>query len=296
MQANLFDFAPQPHIEGLGIPYMGSKRKLAKRINDFILGRHPECRYFYDLFGGGGAISFDAVQRPQLERVHYNELNTAIVELIKKIRDDGVTPEFYRWVSREEFARIGEGADWRAGLVQTCWSFGNNYEKGYLYGADIEPIKRQAHEFCADGIPLPDGTDIASRDVSERRLFLCDYYRAVHLERLQQLEALTRIQHLQNLQNLQNLQLSSLDYKAVPIDTPPDQTIIYLDPPYAGTAKYKKGVCHDELLDWILASPYTIYVSSYEFDGLQEVAAFSHRSTLSATANNKVTERLFCNR
>ena len=295
MQANLFDFAPQPHIEGLGIPYMGSKRKLAKRINDFILSRHPECRYFYDLFGGGGAISFDAVQRPQLERVHYNELNTAIVELIKKIRDDGVTDEFYQWVSREEFARIGEGADWRAGLVQTCWSFGNNYEKGYLYGADIEPIKRQAHEFCVDGISLPDGTNIASRDVTERRLFLRSYYAKQGRFDMQHLEALSVIARF-DMEHLERLELSNLDYKSVPIDTPPDQTIIYLDPPYAGTAKYQKGVCHAELLDWILASQYTIYVSSYEFDDLQEVAAFSHRSTLSATANNRVTERLFCNR
>lgn len=298
MQANLFDFSPQPHIEGLGIPYMGSKRRLAKRINDFALERHPESRYFYDLFGGGGAISFDAAQRPQLELVHYNELNAAIVELIKKIRDDGVTDEFYRWVSREEFHAMKDGDCWRAGLIKTCWSFGNR-QGSYLYGDAVEAAKKQAHEFCVDHKPLPDGTDITSRDITERRLFLRGYYRDQGRPDLQQLEVLERLQNLQNLQslqNLQNLRLSSLDYKAVSINTPPKQTIIYLDPPYANTTRYQKGLCHAELLGWILASPYTVYVSSYEFDGLREVAAFNHRSTLSAAANNAVTERLFCNR
>ena len=37
---------------------MGSKRKLAKDIVDFIMERNPNVKYFYDLFGGGGAISF----------------------------------------------------------------------------------------------------------------------------------------------------------------------------------------------------------------------------------------------
>jgi site-specific DNA-adenine methylase len=40
----------------LGIPYMGGKRKLSKQIIDFILAKNPNCKYFYDLFGGGGAI------------------------------------------------------------------------------------------------------------------------------------------------------------------------------------------------------------------------------------------------
>lgn len=36
-----------------GIPYMGSKRKLAHRIVDVIFNRHNSEK-FYDLFGGGG--------------------------------------------------------------------------------------------------------------------------------------------------------------------------------------------------------------------------------------------------
>ena len=48
--------------EKLGIPYMGSKRKLAPNILKCITQRHPNLTDFYDLFGGGGSISFTAIR------------------------------------------------------------------------------------------------------------------------------------------------------------------------------------------------------------------------------------------
>jgi site-specific DNA-adenine methylase len=47
----------------LGIPYMGSKRKIAKPLIDYMLNSNPNAKYFYDLFGGGGDMSFEALQR-----------------------------------------------------------------------------------------------------------------------------------------------------------------------------------------------------------------------------------------
>jgi len=47
--------------EKLGIPYMGSKRKLASEILHKITQRHGNISDFYDLFGGGGSISFTAI-------------------------------------------------------------------------------------------------------------------------------------------------------------------------------------------------------------------------------------------
>lgn len=61
----------------LGIPYMGSKRKLASDILHFITSRHHELTDFYDLFGGGGSISFNAIKDYRFN-VHYNELNSHI--------------------------------------------------------------------------------------------------------------------------------------------------------------------------------------------------------------------------
>ena len=40
----------------LGISYMGSKRRLSREIVDHILTAHPNTKYVWDLFGGGGAI------------------------------------------------------------------------------------------------------------------------------------------------------------------------------------------------------------------------------------------------
>ena len=110
----------------LGIPYMGSKRKLSKEIVDTILYNHPKTKYVYDLFGGGGAISLDFLQRKQIEQVTYNDLNEGVVNLFRKIQKDGVTDEFYEWVSRETFKEYKDKSCWKAGLIKTCWSFGNN--------------------------------------------------------------------------------------------------------------------------------------------------------------------------
>ena len=90
-------------IKGLAMPYMGSKRKLAPEILNYIIQQNPNCKYFYDLFGGGGAISFMALQYPQIKQVFYDELNTGVCELLRKIQKDGVTDEMYNWIDRETF-------------------------------------------------------------------------------------------------------------------------------------------------------------------------------------------------
>lgn len=40
------------------MPYMGSKQKLVDKIIPLILSRHNGATDFYDLFGGGGSVSF----------------------------------------------------------------------------------------------------------------------------------------------------------------------------------------------------------------------------------------------
>ena len=59
-----------------GLPYMGSKRKIASSIVSAVVSRHPNVVNFYDVFGGGGSISLEALKYKYLN-VHYNELNTA---------------------------------------------------------------------------------------------------------------------------------------------------------------------------------------------------------------------------
>lgn len=310
----------------LGIPYMGSKRKLSSKIVDYILSKNRDCKYVYDLFGGGGAISFGFLQRKQIKKVVYNELNTGVCELLKKIQKDGVTKDFYKWVSREEFNLHKNDDDWYGGLLKTCWSFGNNVEKGYLFGEHIEESKRLLHEIILNkcdvsinkfndltGI-LIDKKHLENNDMTKRRTAVMGILRRekgrgdleslqnlqqlqnLQVDRSQMLEMLQQLEKINMLRQLQNLQISNNGYQDVIIETPINETILYLDPPYFNTAKYAKDLCHIELMDYILNSPYKIYVSSYEFD-LPCVFELNHRSSLSATNNaKKVVEKLFCNR
>ena len=283
----------------LGMPYMGSKRRLSCEIVNHILTAHPNTKYVWDLFGGGGAISFEFLQRRQIERVVYNELNTGVVELLRKIQKDGVTPEFYQWIDRDTFNTHKNDDDWFGGLCKVVWSFGNN-QSSYLFGKHIEDLKRQAHECVVNGAPFElDGigfNNLQGNTINERRLrfrsILTANKKRFYFEQLEQLERLERLEQLPRLEQLDIFNQSAFD---VVIDTPIEETIIYLDPPYKGTEKYQDEVCHDELKRYIDNSPYTIYLSSYEFD-LPVVHTMKHNSTLCATKNNAVVEKLFCNK
>ena len=299
----------------VGIPYMGSKRKLSGKIVDKILSDNPNCKYVYDLFGGGGAISFEFLSRGL--KVSYNELNTGVVELLKKIQCDGVTDEFYEWIDRDTFHRLKNEPTWKGGLVATCWSFGNNKNKGYLFSKANEEIKKPLHNIIVNKCPIAkkeflklsgitiDDSLLIADTVNERRLVVIGYVKSKmgrldlqQLESLKQLQQLTLVQSLeivQSLERLQSLEITNLSYEKVIIDTPINETVIYLDPPYAGTAKYACEIDQDELNKYIANTPYKTYISGYDMD-LHVVAEFSHTSTLSATTNNKVTEKLFCNR
>jgi site-specific DNA-adenine methylase len=281
----------------IGIPYMGSKRKLANKIVDYILTHNPQTKYIYDVFGGGGAISFEFMQRKQIKQVYYNELNTAVCNLLKKIQKDGVTDEFYNWISREEFLELKDGTNWKSGLAQTCWSFGNN-QKAYLFGKNIEEIKRQAHEFLlANGYLENPNKRIELINKFKQIAKIEGRFELQQLERLQQLEQLEQLERLEQLEQLERLEITNLDYQQVEFTTPKNETIIYLDPPYIDTAKYQKGLDYDQMYSWIdklTKEGYKIYLSSYK-SPLIEVEQYVHRSILSAKSNNRVCEKLFTN-
>ena len=294
-------------MEKLGIPYMGSKRKLASDILQKITQRHPDCTDFYDLFGGGGSISFTAI-RDYRFNVHYNELNKHIYSLVKYLKENKeLEPKFYEWVTREKFFnqinKPNELADWYSGFVMSCWSFGNS-QSSYLYGADIENIKRLSHEFivngCLDsmreiGVDIPNLLNI--KDIQQRRVKFCSYIKNEDKSRfdVQSLERIVQLERIQNLQNLQNLQISNTSYEKVLIN-PNGNPIIYCDIPYKGTGEYKEGgFNHDAFYQWFANLDYPAYLSEYDAP-FEKIEMFAHRSSLSATNNKKkVFESIFWN-
>jgi site-specific DNA-adenine methylase len=226
-------------IKGLGLPYMGSKRQLAPKIVDFILKENPDCKYIYDLFGGGAAVSFEFLQRQQIEKVFYNDLNTGVTALLCEIQDNGVTDKYYQWIDRETFNAHKNDDCWLGGLIKTCWSFGNN-QKDYLFGKDIEEYKKNYHllivnnidtrkeieDYCQEYVfkkygirqdiklTMPTSTNYKDRRLEIRKQITafkirCDLQQLQQLEqleRLQQLEQLERLQQLQQLERLERLQ------------------------------------------------------------------------------------------
>ena len=311
-------------ITKLGLPYMGSKRKLASKIINKIMADNPNTKYIYDLFGGGGAISLYAIQVPKIEKVFYNELNHGVVELFKDVLDNGVTSKYYQWVNSETFHKHKNDNDWFGGLCKVVWSFGNN-QRSYLFGKTIEADKKLLHEIVVDknrkslslfnekfDVNVGLNEDLFELTINERRLNIQRQLKK-HLnnnnrEKLskimilggenprnitQQLQQVQQLEKIGRLTTTSKLSLTCKSYNEVDILTPTEETIIYLDPPYKNTGKYQKTIDYDNLLKWIKKSKYKVYVSSYEFDDLECVAEFEHRATMSATANNKVSEKLF---
>ena len=118
-----------------GIPYMGSKDKIA----DDILSVLPRGKRFVDLFGGGFAMSHAALLSGKYEQVFYNEINPLLPKLIKDTLAGKYANE-RSWISREDFSRLKDVDDY----VRYIWSFGN-HGNAYLYGKEIEPWKKALH-------------------------------------------------------------------------------------------------------------------------------------------------------
>lgn len=118
-----------------GIPYMGSKNRIAKQIIDFL----PAGETLVDLFGGGGAITDCASESGKWKNVIYNELDSLPYTcFLRALR--GEYENETRWISREDFFKLKDTDEY----VACCFSFGNNF-RDYMYSEKREPYKRAYH-------------------------------------------------------------------------------------------------------------------------------------------------------
>ena len=232
-----------------GMPYQGSKNKLAKDI----IEQMPPAEHFYDLFGGGGAITHCAVLSGKYKYVHYNEINPLVVKGFEMAINGEFNNE-NRWISREEFYQLKDTDPY----VAICFSFGNNLVD-YLYGKDIEPIKKALH-----------------------------YARVLNNQSLLDVE-LQRVESYERLKRLQSLE--SLKYCDVHIEP---NSVIYCDIPYKNTKKY----CHnefdyDKFYEWCKGKK-NLFVSEYSMPPeFIEVWSKKHKSFMSATKPVDSVEKLF---
>ena len=118
-----------------GIPYKGSKNKIAESI----IAQLPPAKHFYDLFGGGGAMTHCALLSGKYEFVHYNELNPLVFKAFKMALN-GEFKDENRWISKEDFEILKDSDPY----VACCFSFGNDF-KTYAYGKNCELFKKAVH-------------------------------------------------------------------------------------------------------------------------------------------------------
>jgi site-specific DNA-adenine methylase len=145
------------------------------------------------------------------------------------------------------------------------------------------------------------------KTVKSRRMYLVQVVRAkrkhdrsFELQRLQGLErllGLERLERLEQLEQLEQLELSNKDYRDVEIR---DHSIVYCDPPYAGTAGYKnkKNDFDSQVFgDWAADSPHPTFISEYSSPSprLRLFADIPKRNLMSGSGGKAGMEKLFMN-
>lgn len=268
----------------VGLPYVGSKKKISKKIVGIIKQNFGTDKTVYDVFGGGGAITAELMINAI--DVVYNDLDNTITDMFNRVLSQDREWIKTLIVSRNEFFKIkakeNKMVDDELKLLVN--SFGNS-RKSYMYSKTISDIKY----------------NLAVEIIENENIFgeykQTDTFKNVALK-LQQLEQLQQLQQLERLQQLKQLpKTTNEDYHYF---SNVRDSILYLDPPYENseTGIYKSQIDHKEFYDWAynMSKNNTVLLSSYGVsdDRFEYVYEFkTARSTLFGGMNGKRTEKLF---
>ena len=282
-----------------GIPYKGSKNKIAESI----IAQLPPAKHFYDLFGGGGAMTHCALLSGKYQYIHYNELNPLVFKAFK-MAINGEFKDENRWISREDFERLKDTDPY----VACCFSFGNDF-KTYCYAIDREPFKKAVHYsiFFDDNSLLNKYIDLkdfkySSSNPSERKLelqrFLAILLRESKIEvdyGISDFAILSSQNCLERLSTINNcgVLLSNLSYEQVPIES---DSVIYCDPPYKNTNRYIDDFDHEKFYSWLRSLKQQVFISEYQMpDDFYEVFSIKKRVPFNRNQNIQKVEKLFVN-
>ena len=239
----------------IGLPYIGSKKKVSKKIVEIIKQNFGNDMPVYDVFGGGGAITAELLLNNI--QVHYNDLDSDITNMFMR-----VISQDREWIktliaSRDEFLTIRGKKEKTVddNLKLLVNSFANN-SKDYLYS------KKQSDRKYNLAIEI-----IKKHDVFGGYKQTETYRNAKEpgrLRQLEQLEQLRQLEQLEQLQQAQKLKPTNYDYTAF---SSVEDAILYLDPPYENTKNvYKFELDYQLFFDWCveMAKKNIVIISSYD--------------------------------
>jgi len=281
-----------------GIPYHGSKSKIIESLALLF----PAAENFYDLFGGGFAVThYMAVNKHRRFRnFYYNELETGVVALVRKALAGEYNYDNFAntFITREEFFEKKKDDAY----IRLLWSFGND-QRTYLYGKHIEKKKESLHNAVVFGSFDETAREVIGMsawnseltNITQRRLYVLQSTDGVMaLDNLQRLERLQRLESVDS----SRIHLSSGSYKDVVIKP---NSVIYCDIPYEGTAGYVSKFDKSEFLEWAAAQTCPVFISEYslvhpkfkQIYAIDRAVTSSNRGSVSCT--EETSEKVFWN-
>lgn len=279
-------------IKTFGIPYMGSKTKIALDILKIL----PSGNRFVDLFGGGFAMSHAALLIKKYNHVLYNDINPRVTNLVKKAINGDFNYNVFKptFISRTDFFQ-NKDSD---GYIKYVWSFGSD-GKTYAFSKDLEPFRKACHNLVVfdEHSPILDSKCpniykvVTSNSIHNRRL-QADRFLGNKSRDFPQLSRLERLQNLQNLNHLSHiLSISNIDYKDYQFQ---DGDIVYCDPPYENTNDYGLSFNSKNFYDWCISRPFKVFFSSYKISDNRFNLIFAKQSLSSFASQSNSSINFEC--
>ena len=282
----------------VGLPYVGSKKKVSKKIVQLIIQNFGKDKTVYDIFGGGGAITAECIINGL--DVRYNDLDKTVVDMLETVLK--TDREFLKTliVSRGDFFEIlsKEEKTSEDELKLLVNSFGND-RKSYLYNKEISDIKYNLardvisnHDIFSGYKQTTTYKQVLKKYVSQENIIK----QFSVLQQLGRLQALERLQQLQYVEDDATHQFTTFDYKHFSNVT---NAIIYLDPPYESTGKYyhENEMNYKDFYDWavkmsknniVLISSYTVSDNRFEKVYNFEKARSTKQGNIGSSKNEKL--------
>ena len=293
----------------IGLPYVGSKKKIAKKLIEIIKQNFGTDKTIYDLFGGGGAITLEC--KLQGLDVVYNDIDPIPGLVIQKVLSEDRKYLKTLICSREEFFQIRDKEDKSIDdhLKLLVNSFGNN-SKHYLYSKEDSEFKYN----LAKEIIENHGCFERYKQTETYKRFVTKSGRDSRLQQLQhiaqverifgggytnqglRIQQLERLAHLENMKVIPSLEIYNKDYKDF---SNIKNSIIYLDPPYKDVNKVYRhnNLNYEEFYGWCkdMSKDNIVLISGYHMpDDFEIVYEFRKaKSTLQGGTHKSKYEKLF---